>query len=129
MTRSYEWSPAELSILRNNYALGSRVVRDELVAAGYSRRSVNAVNRKAFDLGLVVGVPMSPVKAWTAAARVVRECQGLPVTVDDVSDMTGMSRVRSRRMLDLLVAGGVIGSRLVEGNVTVWFDLAAERAA
>src|SRR5690606_41675820 len=48
--------------------------------------------------------------------------RGLPVTVDDVCDLTGMSRSRARQTLELLVAGGVLASRRVEGNVTVWYD-------
>lgn len=65
---------------------------------------------------------VGPVEAWTAATHAVRLFRGLPVTVDDVCDLTGMSRSRARQTLDLLVAGGVLASRVIEWNVTVWYD-------
>lgn len=65
---------------------------------------------------------VGPVEAWTAATHAVRLFRGLPVTVDDVCDLTGMSRSRARQTLELLVAGGVLASRVIEWNVTVWYD-------
>ncbi|HEX7050337.1 MAG TPA: hypothetical protein VF188_09065 [Longimicrobiales bacterium] len=65
---------------------------------------------------------VGPVEAWTAATHAVRSFRGLPVTVDDVCDLTGMSRSRARQALDLLTAGRVVASRLIDGNVTVWYD-------
>lgn len=73
--------------------------------------------------------PRTPEEAWTVAARVVRDYRGMPLLVEDVAELTGMGRDRARRTLDLLVAGGVLAARVVDGNVSVWFDPAVERAA
>lgn len=133
-SRGYAWTPDEDRILTTHYpAGGSTAAQAALEAAGFPPRTVNALNRRAFTLGLRSGrrprAPVGPVEAWTAATHAVRSFRGLPATLDDVCDLTGMSRSRARQTLDLLVAGGVLASRRVEGNVTVWYDPHAMREA
>jgi len=129
-SRGWAWTPDEDRILAAHYpAGGSTAAQAALEAAGFPPRTVNALNRRAFTLGLRTGrrtpAPVGPVEAWTAATHAVRSFRGLPATLDDVCDLTGMSRSRARRTLDLLVAGGVLASRVIEWNVTVWYDPAA----
>ena len=65
--------------------------------------------------------PKTDVEAWTRATSAVRSFGGLPVTLEDVADVTGMGKDRAKRMLDLLVSGGVLACRKVDG-ARVWFD-------
>ena len=127
---------------------GSEIPRGDLRPSAYEKRNtcsrkclrlhlsksqVAAQKRRRGEVDVLSGVrpntPRSDVEAWTRAANVVREFGGLPVTDLDVSDLTGMSPERARRMLGLLTAGGVVGSRVDERGVSVWFDPAVERAA
>jgi len=126
-SRGWPWTPDEDRILVAHYPDGgSPAAQAALEAAGFPPRTVNALNRRAFTLGLRARTrppaPVGPVEAWTAATHAVRSFRGLPATLDDVCDLTGMSRSRARQILDLLVAGGVLASRKIDWNVTVWYD-------